>query len=283
MRLDELEDRNLTFSRGAVLGEIKCISQIDEPLRRRNVRLALRRKLPKLSKNLGIAKIGRPCALIGGGPSLIEHLEEVRKFPGDLIACGSVHAFLLREGIEAKYAVNVEAHPDFGRRFYTPSSKRTIYLLASNSDPDTFERLRGRKVWTWNAAGEAPQDDFLGEIAFAGGSTATLRAWPIAYQLGYKNIHFYGVDSSLPEPEAHHADPNYEKFKSDVFMVQLEGTNKVFWTSMQFAVQGRQFAEMLQYFKNVQKVTVHGDTLTRAYWEQEMSRKPVSFPIRAVA
>src|SRR5262245_44877313 len=51
-----------------------------------------------------------PIALVGGGPSLKNNLEELRKFK-TVIACGSVHDFLLLNDITPTYSTICDPDP----------------------------------------------------------------------------------------------------------------------------------------------------------------------------
>ena len=266
MEAGQVAAKEIRLAKGVEIGEVRCISGVSETKRRENVFSAFARKLPRVSDNIGIVKDGRPCAIVGGGPSLRERLDEVRNFPGDVIVCGTAHAYLMREKVPFQYCVNLDAS-GIMQKFLDPSSETATYLIATTCHPATFDVLKDRKVWTWNAAGEATQEDFKGELAFAGGSTAALRAWPIAHNLGYPEIHFYGVDSSFADIEDHHADPGYWPAVRDSFKVKITGDplEKEFWTNQQYAAQAYQFATMLKSFRMFSKVIVHGDTLTAAY------------------
>lgn len=261
----------------ALLGEVKTLSVMADHLRRENVAASLKRNTPRLADHLRSANPKTPIAIVGGGPSL--DLEEIRNFQGDTIACGSVHSYLLRNGIHPTYAVNID--PDACMAlWYKPASKKTIYIMASHCHRATFNALVGKKIWLWHAAGEAPQEDFNGEISFAGGSTAALRAWPIAYQLGYRDFHFFGVDSCFRDATdaGKHADPKYwEPTPGEVFTVRVDGDpeRREYLTSPVFAHQAREFATLLQYFQVQGTVKVHGDSLVAAYHRQISIWKPL--------
>lgn len=266
MEAGQVAAKEIRLAKGIEIGEVKCISGVAESTRRANVASALARGLPRVTDHFGMIKDGRPCAIVGGGPSLRDYLDELRKFPGDIIVCGTAQAYLIREQVPFRFCVNLDSSGVM-QSFFTPSNPDAIYLIATNSNPRTFDVLKDREIWTWNAAGEAPPEDFQGDGAFPGGSTAALRAWPIAFNLGYPEIHFYGVDSSFSDIEDHHADPEYWPSVRDSFKVKITGDplEKEFWTNQQYAAQAYQFATMLKSFRMLTKVIVHGDTLTAAY------------------
>lgn len=85
----------------------------------------------------------------------------------------------------------------------------TTYLVSSHCHPSVFDALHGKFVALWHC--HPVGEEYLREIegdayqAVGGGCTVGLRALSIALMLGYKDIHFFGYDSSLGFEDAHHA------------------------------------------------------------------------------
>ena len=69
-------------------------------------------------------------ALIGGGPSLKDQLDDIRKFDGVTVACGSVHDYLIDNHIYPTFCVLCD--PDEITSYYISSpNASTIYLVAT--------------------------------------------------------------------------------------------------------------------------------------------------------
>src|SRR6266566_1850684 len=63
------------------------------------------RDLPRFADMPELGKSSGPVALIAGGPSLNGEIENLKRFPGLRIACGSVHDHLIGRGIVPEFAV----------------------------------------------------------------------------------------------------------------------------------------------------------------------------------
>jgi hypothetical protein len=227
------------------------------------------------------------CAIVGGGPSLKKTLSQVRKFHGKLFACGSAHDFLRKNGIVPDYAANLD--PDVRMpEFFTDPHIDTTYLVASTSDPALFDHLDGWNVLVWHAAGEAPWPELRGEDAIAGGTTIATRTWMIAYLMGYREFHFFGVDSCFPSMQEQHADDSYPENDryNHHFKIRIDGSNAEFMSSAQMLQQARDFMQFYCWATDKArgcKVHVKGASLTREYvnvyernrpkWEQATIEK----------
>ena len=146
-----------------------------------------------------------PIAIVGGGPSLKGQLEKLKEFK-TIIACGSVHDYLVENGIRPTYCAIVDPDPlviTYLKKALSPMNV-TKYLVASQCDPSVFDYLRENFVYRWNAGG---RDDLYteGVPTIGGGCTIGTRALVIALCFGYTNIHLFGMDTCLDETDEHHA------------------------------------------------------------------------------
>ena len=101
---------------------------------------------------------GRAIALVGGGPSLLETLPELTKYY-KIIACGSVHDYLLDNNIIPDYCLICDPDPLMSK-YLTKWHEDCIYLIASQCDKSVFELLiKGNghvapRCFIWNCGGE---------------------------------------------------------------------------------------------------------------------------------
>lgn len=154
-----------------------------------------------------------PIALVGGGPSLRRHLTDLAQFP-TIMACGSVHDFLIEQGIVPTFAVACDPDTVTQAYFQNPTQK-AIYLLAMHCNPGLFDHLAGYRIVTWNCYTDDPrfvaawtENDGSNWHAVGGGCTVGLRALSLAMMLGFRDIHFFGFDSCVEQVEGevlHHA------------------------------------------------------------------------------
>ena len=237
----------------------------------RNKALGLRRihELPEF-------RALRPIAVVGGGPSLVDHLDELRKFRV-IIAAGSVHDYLMEQGIIPTYCVVTDAD-SIMNNYMTKPSRDTTYLIASHCSPSTFDKLAaaGVHVVTFHCGGDpAFNDEYFGEGEFVmgGGCTVGSRAFMIAYTFGYLNIHLFGMDSCL-QGEKHHSyessDPEKEKLDNIVDIRIGDATFKVagYMLAQLFDVK-----DFVQRVGNAVTLTVHGDGALKALMATKKEKK----------
>jgi len=210
---------------------------------------------------------GRPIAIVGGGPSLKSQIEELSKFDV-IIACGSVHDYLIENRIVPTYCVIVDPDPlvnTYLKKAFTVA-RETTYLVSSQCDVSTFSYLTGIgcKVVLWNAGGR--DENFTTDVyAIGGGCTVGTRAVVIAMCFGYKNIHLFGMDTCLDETDEHHA----YKFQNE----EIETIGKVIEISLdtatgkKFKVAGYMLGQLFDFkhimatCANKMQLTVHGGGL----------------------
>lgn len=208
---------------------------------------------------------GKPIAIVGGGPSLKNTIKELKQFD-TIIACGSVHDYLVENGVIPTYCVVVDPDPlviTYLQNIYHVDNK-CKYLVASQCDSVVFEHLRYNDIYIWNAGG----NDSLfqeGDIVIGGGCTVGTRAVVLAMSFGYKNIHLFGMDTCIDETDEHHA----YKFQNeeietigDIMEIALDDA-----CGKKFKVAGYMLGQLFD-FKNILatcasriQLTVHGGGL----------------------
>lgn len=244
----------------------------------------LKLNLPMIEKLAGfnVRKEGK-IALVGGGPSLKNNLEELKEFKV-IISCGSVHDYLINNNIIPNYAVNCDPDP-ICADYFTKSRASIIYLIASNSSKEVLKTLKDKNIYLWHCHNE----DILEKMvkleeskynrtyhAIGGGCTVGLRSISIALSLGYTDIHLFGFDSSMGEYGLQHhayewANPEKESI-DQVYNIQI-GPRNVGPDTKRYYVAGYQLAQMENFkefylkHKNYFKPTFHGTGALPDYFE----------------
>lgn len=122
-----------------------------------------------------------PVAVVGGGPSLVGRLDELRSWPGDVWAINKTADWLIDQGIDCAFYTVDAAGPDV-----IPISKAKRAILASWCHPARF--VDGAEMF--HLSEHAPE-------GVPGGTTTATRAPCLALRLGYPGVHFFGCDSSF--------------------------------------------------------------------------------------
>lgn len=208
---------------------------------------------------------GRTAAIVGGGPSLSKHLNQLRE-EKLIIACGSVHDYLLSEGVIPDYCIICD--PDVIMVQYLQKySTRVKYLIASQCDKEVFELLKDRDCYMWDCIGptEFNQEMFDEERvnAIPGGCTVGTRAILCAIGMGFKKLRLYGMDSCLDEQDNHHAykfeNPELENLGT-ITEIRLDyPSDKVFKVAGYMMAQIFDFQKILESYAHTLKIEIVGE------------------------
>ena len=197
---------------------------------------------------------GGAVSIVGSGPSLASTYQDL---VGDVIACNSAHDFLIEKGIVPKYAMFWDAHPIIAK-FAQKPHPGVIYLVASRCHPDLFKCLEKQRVIVFHAMSEESVQEMLErtgrmEPIVQGGSTGVTRASFVAGAIGYREMHWFGVDSCYSGEETHVGG-----HKSDERM-KLKVCGKDFVIAPWMALQAGDFKVIAPILKRSGiDLTVHG-------------------------
>jgi Protein of unknown function DUF115 len=245
-----------------------------------NIKLSLKRDLPEIENlpEFGKDKHKTRFAIAGGGPSIRYTVDTLRNFPIVCVA-GSSHDWLVAQGIKPSYCLILDPDPISANYLKTPVPTCN-YLVASCCAPIVFDTLKDYPVTRWHCAG--PDMEFFVEEwkkanlidkegkkpIIGGGCTCGLRAISIGMVLGYRNMHFFGLDSNLDFNDySHHAyefvDPVNEHL-GDVIEMRLGNpyTGRRFRVAKYMLAQLYGFKELVSKYGHHFDVTVHGDSIT---------------------
>jgi hypothetical protein len=156
-------------------------------------------------QNLPEWREAEPVAIVGGGPSLNDTVEELYPFQ-KIMACGSVHDHLIGLGVRPRWTVISDPDPVMAQYLKRPC-KGCTYLVASMCDESVFDALHGQQVVLWHCGDQEQSSDLWGDapkLLIGGGCTVGTRAFTIAVAFGYSNIHLFGFDNCLRSGK-HHA------------------------------------------------------------------------------
>jgi hypothetical protein len=163
-----------------------------------------------------------PVAVCGGGPSLNEHLQELKDWPGDVWAVNATADYLLERGIDCTM-ITVD-----GMVKTTGAKKR---LLATNCDPALFhEDVRCFALLEFEEGG------------VPGSSTTASRAPALALRLGYPGVVFFGCDSSFEDRT--HVDRHEEQ--EEALYVRANGRDWL--THPEMVMQAEALSALLREF-----------------------------------
>lgn len=187
------------------------------------------------AKSLGLPFVretpphGRKLAVVGGGPSIADHIEELRGF-SDIWAINGACRFLREHGINSTL---VTVDPvDFLVPRIEGASKA---LLCTRVHPDVFKALAGADITLFHAA----QDEPDGVWVSCSSVTATFQ---LSMMLGYRQTVFFGCEGSYSDRT--HAYMDDSELQDNRFVVECGG--KQYLTAPDLYLLTKQMAELLR-------------------------------------
>lgn len=171
----------------------------------------------------GFRDEGNSCVIIGGAPSMLEHISDIRWHARQkktrIVSVNNAWRTLMEHGITPDVHVMLDARPE-NAEFVKGAPQSMRFVIASQCHPDVFDVLEAQKneVAIWHSAhpdnerlmavlkpwwDEGPKQKV--SILIPGGSTVALRSMWLAVYSGFRKIHMYGVDSCYDVEGAHHA------------------------------------------------------------------------------
>lgn len=241
------------------IAEISTANPVSNDQIIRNIRTNITRVIPRV--RFGDQK-KEPLVIVGGAPSLPNHLEELKQQKGRILAINGVHDYLIDNGIVPWGMMMLDPREDMGK-FASKPRKGVRYFIASQVDPQVFDRLSGYDVRLWHACVGAGEQEFLDQtdekwVLLGGGSTCGLRAFHLGMMMGFTEFHCYGMDSCLYGMDHHAYDQDIrESGLEKVVTVHSEG-DKFEATAWMYA-QAQDFNKLLSYHGDKFTVDFHDD------------------------
>lgn len=201
--------------------------RIDREEMRRRVDSAMARGLPTSLHCINMAK---EWAVVGGGPSINDHIGTIRRLKREGVAIVSVnksHDWLLSHGI-VPWAHILLDPKDWVSQYVQRPRKDVRYFVASQCHDDVFEALKGYPVFLWHAGQDFEdgvrepdahlRSNYPASKGFQwhitpGATTVGLRTPMLGHHLvnGPDRFHMIGFDSSRTEGKLHGYDKSEAK------------------------------------------------------------------------
>lgn len=147
------------------------------------------------AKSLGFPRLGvagKPrLAIVGGGPSIAKHVDDLRSFDGEVWAINGAFPWCMERGIEARF---FSLDPSEAVLQFCAGAKSA--MLATSCQPAVFDALKGADV------------EAIDRSEFLTGPTTASSVTLIALQRGHVEIHFFGCESSFEEVSHAYGDFN---------------------------------------------------------------------------
>lgn len=221
---------------------------------------------------------GSELVVVAGGPSMRSRVESIRdrqKHGAKVLACNGARQFLVNNGIKPDAIAFLDISEEVLNFIGSPPDD-ALYLIASIVNPAVLDALGGKHVLLWHCdygdGRNKPQVDILNDhpekpgSLIGGGNTIGVRAMNLGFLMGFKSIHYYGLDSSYAEDGADHAYAKGEGC-SEPESVKVVFNGKEYRCSPWMAKQGAEFEFYYRQFTGLgMKITLHGEGLIPDIW-----------------
>jgi len=204
---------------------------------------------------------GETAIIVGGGPSLADHMGTLRKLSkkrGHKILCtNKTYDYLIKRNFDPWAVVLLDPlqHVADYVKLATPETR---VFLATQCHPDTWKSVEHTKRYHWIASDNRHGDNFPLDwmrenypdrewVINGGGNTGGLRAIYCAYELGFRDFHLIGFDSSMKDGSLYAYDKEHPKDAAEgPATLEMNGHIQEFYTNEHMAKQVENFEDMLK-------------------------------------
>lgn len=163
-------------------------------------------------------------AVVGGGPSLADHLDELRAWEGPIWAINATWRWLKERGIKSTFfTCDPKLQP------WLRLDRGEAALVSISLCPEMFEALAGGNIRTFTLGLDDVHCTF---------TTAT-SAPHMALKMGHRSVTFFGCDASFTGAQAYAFD---HPLPGDLIVVEVAGEG--FATKPEFLMQAKDLAEL---------------------------------------
>lgn len=185
----------------------------------------------------------RRLAVVGGGPSVLSRLDEIREFD-EVWGINATWRLLETHGIEASM-FSIDAGDELVP--HARGAKKAV--LASRCSPKVFDVLDCTPT-VFNAFADGPS-------AVLGGSASSTCAFHAAVKMGFRAVKLFGCEGSFPKGKTH-ADRNEEG--REILVIKCDGVD--YLSSPDFYTQAKELAKIIELFPS--HISESGDGLLGA-------------------
>lgn len=177
----------------------------------------------------------RALAIVGGGPSLAQTVELLKDWPGDIWAINLTGRWLHERGIKSTvYSVDASENPSE----MAPPEAVTDAIFSSWCAPNVvkqYDKVRVFHMWPIVLDG------------IVGGTTSAVSAPLLALKMGYKDVTFFGCESSYVDSD--HVDRHEQRAEELI----VRANEKLYRTTPPFYIQAQELSRIIKEFPQVFK------------------------------
>lgn len=240
-----------------------------------NMESNFNKKLPDLYELSGKQSGG--VAIIAGGPSINGQIEQIKTLQQQgvkIMAILRMYPWCVDNGITPDYVVSLDCTEDQASGFAKKVSGVT-YLFASVTNPSFVEIVDGEKVYIFDSRDDKKIQLLRAAAGYTactvinGGGSVAICCMSLAFNLGFRDLHIFGLDLMFTNTEKTHADGIAgESVQQRIMPVEINGeTIQTTGSFLEFANQALDLVSVAHDEGMLDFVKFYGDSLVNKFWD----------------
>jgi hypothetical protein len=220
-----------------------------------------------------------PVMILGGGPSVDGQVLEIQKLKAQgvpLIAIARMYPWCLERGIIPDYVVSLDCSEEQEKGFATISPS-TTHLMATVTRPELIEKVleAGAKVYVFDSRDDRKIKNLRREAGYEvatvinSGGTGVITCMSVAFNLGFNNLHVFGLDLCFANRDRLHAEGIAGKSVEQRILACTIGDEDLL-TTPSFIEFARQALDLVGVAHNegiLEGVRFYGDSIINRLWD----------------
>ena len=240
-----------------------------------NMRAIFEAKVPDIGAISG-TRSGAVC-LIAGGPSIDGQVEEVRKLQAQgaaVISIMRMYPWCVEHGIKPDYVASLDCTEDQAKGF-DKKVPGVTYLIASVANPIFLDHVKEDTVYVFDSRDDRKIQDLRRAAGYNqctvinGGGSIAICCISLAFNLGFRDLHIFGLDCMVKSVEKDHADGIAgQSVPFSALPIEIEGETIITTGAfLEFANQAIDLISVGRQEGLLDSVKIHGESLINKLWD----------------
>ncbi len=153
-------------------------------------------------------------AIVNGGPSVegqASTIRELQKQGVKIMSILRMYPWCVDNGITPDYVVSLDCTDDQAKGF-AKKVPGVTYLFASVTNPSFFDIIAGEKAYIFDSRDDRKIQDIRRANGYTtcsvvnGGGSVSICSLSLAFNLGFRDLHVFGLDCMVPSRDKSHAE-----------------------------------------------------------------------------
>ena len=244
-----------------------------------NMRTIFASKIPDLSEITG-TRSGAVC-LVAGGPSIdgeVEKVRELQKQGAAVISILRMYPWCVEHNIIPDYVASLDCTEDQAKGF-DKKVPGVTYLIASVANPLFLDYVKGEKTYVFDSRDDRKIQDLRRQAGYEqcsvvnGGGSIAICSISLAFNLGFRELHIFGLDCMVQDPKKDHADGIAgQSVEFRALPIEIDGKEIITTGAfLEFANQALDLFSVAYQEGILDSVTIHGESLINYLWDGKFS------------